>query len=59
MPQVEPVHLATSGSSRTVVWDHEDIQARVLASVVEQLGDVARHARQIMEDIGGRRRRTR
>jgi len=48
--QVEPVFLAQDAGK--TVDDQEDLQSRILANIMDQLGDLGRHAADIMAGIG-------
>jgi len=48
--QVEPVFLAQDVGK--TVDDQEDLQSRILANIMDQLGDLGRHAADIMAGIG-------
>merc|ERR1712037_530752 len=48
--EVRPVLLAQDAGK--TVADQEDLQSRILANVMDQLGDLGRHAVDIMDGIG-------
>merc|ERR1712037_796187 len=48
--EVRPVLLAQDAGK--TVADQEDLQSRILANIMDQLGDLGRHAVDIMDGIG-------